>query len=73
MAKNGSVVIISFNESTATSNETISHEPSSPSNNTSVINNNQSLQDIQNTQSPSQELEWSFYYRPDNDVQIFNL
>ncbi|CAI2195776.1 18356_t:CDS:1, partial [Funneliformis geosporum] len=60
-----------FQESTATSNETISHEPSSPPNNMSVINNNQPLQDTQNTQSTSQETEWSFYYRPNNDVQIY--
>ncbi|CAI2162704.1 3601_t:CDS:2 [Funneliformis geosporum] len=58
-----------FQESTATSNETISHEPSSPPNNMSVINNNQPLQDTQNTQSTSQETEWSFYYRPNNDQQ----
>ncbi|CAI2191541.1 6968_t:CDS:1 [Funneliformis geosporum] len=58
-------------ESANTPSETIYHTPSSPSNNMSVINNNQSLQDTQNTQSPSHEAEWSFYYRPNNDVQIY--
>ncbi|CAG8613536.1 5308_t:CDS:1 [Funneliformis caledonium] len=37
----------------------------------SIISVNQSLQPTQNTQSPSQETEWSFYYRPNNDVQIY--
>ncbi|CAG8747383.1 3484_t:CDS:1, partial [Funneliformis mosseae] len=59
------------NEPTATSSETISHTPSASSNNMSVINDNQSLQPTQSTQSPSQEPEWSFYYRPNNDVQIY--
>ncbi|CAG8589080.1 5592_t:CDS:2 [Funneliformis mosseae] len=45
------------NESTATSNENISHTPSAPSNNMSDINNDQSLQPTQNTLSPSQEPE----------------
>ncbi|CAI2162706.1 3602_t:CDS:1 [Funneliformis geosporum] len=58
------------NESNATFIEIISHTPSSPPNNMSFVND-QSLLCIQNTQSLSQELEWSFYYRPNNDVQIY--
>ncbi|CAG8716210.1 6489_t:CDS:1, partial [Funneliformis mosseae] len=59
------------NEPTATSSGNISHSSTSPSNSMSVINNNQSLQYTQNPQFPSQEPECLFYYRPNNDVQIY--
>ncbi|CAG8583085.1 5635_t:CDS:1 [Funneliformis mosseae] len=54
------------NENTVTSSETISNTPSAPPNNNNI--NDQSLQPAQNT---TQEPEWSFYYRPSNDVQIY--
>ncbi|CAG8474243.1 12693_t:CDS:1 [Funneliformis mosseae] len=59
------------NEFTATSNGNISHSSTSPSNSMLVINDNQSLQHTQNPQFPSQEPECLFYYRPNNDVQIY--
>ncbi|CAG8727083.1 2850_t:CDS:1, partial [Funneliformis mosseae] len=59
------------NEPTATSSENISYLSISPSNSMSVINDNQSLQLTQNPQFPSQEPECSFYYRSNNDVQIY--